>query len=55
MMKLRYPLLFLLLTACLILAFCAMQPEQPQHAEREREELERQRAASEARPAPPEP
>lgn len=33
MMKLRYPLLFLLLTGCLILAFYATQPEQPQQAD----------------------
>ena len=33
MMKLRYPLLFLLLTACLILVFYATQPEQPEQAD----------------------
>ncbi|MFB2830879.1 SCO family protein [Aeromonas jandaei] len=33
MMKLRYPLLFLLLTGCLILAFYLTQPKRPEHAD----------------------
>ncbi|KXU79079.1 SCO family protein [Aeromonas enteropelogenes] len=33
MMKLRYPLIFLLLTSCLIFAFYVTRPEMPEHAD----------------------